>query len=75
MIQCLESNPVIFANAKLSLFYEWLLYNPELDNIMNIGQLVSNLILGTLFKRTCCVTNVPFFSINMLNMVFCIMIA
>ena len=29
---------MILANAKLALFYDWLAYNPELDNIMNIGQ-------------------------------------
>ena len=29
---------MVLANAKLALFYDWLAYNPELDNIMNIGQ-------------------------------------
>lgn len=26
------------ANAKLALFYDWLFYDPERDNIMNIGK-------------------------------------
>ena len=34
----LQGNPVVMANAKLALFYDWLAYNPEMDNIMNIGQ-------------------------------------
>jgi len=29
---------VAFSSAKLALFYDWLGYNPESDNIMNIGQ-------------------------------------
>lgn len=34
----LQANPAMMANAKLALFYDWLAYNPEVDNIMNIGQ-------------------------------------
>lgn len=30
------SSNVFISNAKLSLFYDWLLYDPERDNIMNI---------------------------------------
>jgi len=26
------------ANAKLALFYDWLFYQPDKDNIMNIGE-------------------------------------
>ena len=33
-----QSNPVVFNNAKLALFYDWFAYNPETDNIMNIGK-------------------------------------
>ena len=28
---------VISANAKLALFFDWLLYNKDTDNIMNVG--------------------------------------
>ncbi|XP_037957894.1 integrator complex subunit 3 homolog isoform X2 [Teleopsis dalmanni] len=30
------TNPVALANAKLSLFYDWLFFDPTKDNIMNI---------------------------------------
>ena len=34
------------SNAKLSLFYDWLFFDPEKDSIMNIGlYLVSNIVL------------------------------
>ena len=29
---------VISANAKLALFFDWLLYNKDVDNIMNVGE-------------------------------------
>jgi len=29
---------VISANAKLALFFDWLLYNKDTDNIMNVGE-------------------------------------
>ena len=32
------TSPVATANSKLALFYDWLLYNTETDNIMNIGE-------------------------------------
>ena len=38
MYTLLQANPVVMANAKLALFYDWLAYNPEVDNIMNIGE-------------------------------------
>ena len=37
LLSLCQANPVVFANAKLALFYDWLAYNPEADNIMNIG--------------------------------------
>ncbi|KAG8239928.1 hypothetical protein J437_LFUL019448 [Ladona fulva] len=30
------TSPVAASNAKLALFYDWLFYDPEKDNIMNI---------------------------------------
>ncbi|KAI5722742.1 hypothetical protein M8J76_012937 [Diaphorina citri] len=30
------TSPVVLANCKLALFYDWLCYDPEKDNIMNI---------------------------------------
>ena len=27
-------------NAKLALFYDWLFFNPKVDNIVNIGKLL-----------------------------------
>ena len=33
----LQGNPEGFAAAKFAIFYDWLFYNPEVDNIMNIG--------------------------------------
>ncbi|XP_055918367.1 integrator complex subunit 3 homolog [Eupeodes corollae] len=30
------TNPIALANAKLSLFYDWLFFDPNKDNIMNI---------------------------------------
>uniref|UniRef100_A0A8D8V715 SOSS complex subunit A homolog n=1 Tax=Cacopsylla melanoneura TaxID=428564 RepID=A0A8D8V715_9HEMI len=30
------SSPVVLANCKLALFYDWLCYDPDKDNIMNI---------------------------------------
>lgn len=35
----LQSN-VAASSAKLSLFYDWLFFDPERDSIMNIGQLL-----------------------------------
>ena len=32
-----QSN-VAASNAKLSLFYDWLFFDPEKDSIMNIGK-------------------------------------
>ena len=32
------TSPVVTANAKLALFYDWLFYNTETDSIMNIGE-------------------------------------
>lgn len=29
-------SPVVAANAKLALFYDWMFYDPQVDNIMNI---------------------------------------
>jgi len=37
----LQNNSLIYANAKLALFYDWLAYNPDTDNIMNIGKVWS----------------------------------
>ena len=34
----LQSN-VAASNAKLSLFYDWLFFDPEKDSIMNIGKM------------------------------------
>ena len=31
------TNPVAAGNAKMALFYDWLFYDAERDNIMNIG--------------------------------------
>lgn len=31
------TNPMAQANAKLALFFDWLVYDPQRDNIMNIG--------------------------------------
>ena len=39
----LQGNHVVLANAKLALFYDWLAYNPEVDNIMNIGNVIARL--------------------------------
>lgn len=32
------THPVAAANAKMALFYDWLFYDAERDNIMNIGK-------------------------------------
>jgi integrator complex subunit 3 len=32
------TNPVAAATAKLALFYDWLVFDPVKDNIMNIGK-------------------------------------
>ena len=42
LLSLCQSNPVVFTNAKLALFYDWLAYNPESDNIMNIGTYYGN---------------------------------
>ena len=34
---CLLQSNVAASNAKLALFYDWLFYDAERDNIMNIG--------------------------------------
>lgn len=30
------TNPIVLANAKLALFYDWLFFDPQKDNIMNV---------------------------------------
>lgn len=35
------THPVAAANAKMALFYDWLFYDAERDNIMNIGNVLS----------------------------------
>ena len=45
-----QGNHVVLANAKLALFYDWLAYNPELDNIMNIGQCQQS-VLACIYVR------------------------
>ncbi|XP_003382726.1 PREDICTED: integrator complex subunit 3-like [Amphimedon queenslandica] len=36
LLSLTQSNPVLSSNSKLSLFYDWLCYSPDTDNIMNI---------------------------------------
>ncbi|CAI8028680.1 Integrator complex subunit 3 [Geodia barretti] len=36
LLSLCQGKHAVLANAKLALFYDWLAYNPELDNIMNI---------------------------------------
>lgn len=36
------THPVAASNAKMALFYDWLFYDAERDNIMNIGTLSSS---------------------------------
>ena len=43
-----QSN-VAASNAKLSLFYDWIYFDPEKDSIMNIGKFIS-LILCWIFR-------------------------
>jgi hypothetical protein len=64
---------VAAANAKLALFYDWLFYDAERDNIMNIGKDTSfffSLFLFCLFHynftffftfRTCHISHVSFY--------------
>ena len=33
---------VMSANAKMALFFDWLLYNKDVDNIMNVGECYLN---------------------------------
>ena len=33
------------ANAKLALFFDWLFYQPDKDNIMNIGNTTFSLLI------------------------------
>lgn len=43
MLYFLFQTAVSTANAKLALFFDWLFYQPDKDNIMNIGK--ANLLL------------------------------
>lgn len=43
MLCFLFQTAVSTANAKLALFFDWLFYQPDKDNIMNIGK--ANLLL------------------------------
>lgn len=36
LLSLCQTNQVIFVNAKLALFYDWIAYSPDTDNIMNI---------------------------------------
>ena len=45
LLSLCQSNLVVFNNAKLALFYDWLAYNPDSDNIMNIGTYIYTLYM------------------------------
>ena len=42
---CVFQSNVAASNAKLSLFYDWLFFDPEHDSIMAIGKWSSHLQL------------------------------
>ena len=60
------THPVAAANAKMALFYDWLFYDAERDNIMNIGKFpyppscFSACIHVTFSYRTRHISHVPF---------------
>lgn len=35
------TSSVAYSNAKLALFYDWLFFEPDKDNIMNIGMITN----------------------------------
>ena len=41
MLNLFIQNPVAQANVKLAMFYDWLFYSGDKDNIMNIGKPVT----------------------------------